>query len=87
MSQHLEVGGVLIVDGWVRPEAWKEPGTVHAVSGTKNEIALARVRRSERHGNKTILEAHHLAATPDNIDHLVDRHEMTLFDEDEYLAA
>ena len=87
MTGHLSPGGVLIVDGWVRPEAWKDPGSVNVVSGKKGDIAVARVGRSERRGDKTVLELHHLVGTRDGVDHLVDRHEMTLFAEDDYLDA
>ena len=87
MARHLSPGGVLIVDGWVRPDAWKEPGSVNSVSGRKDRIAVARVGRSERRGDKTVLELHHLVTTEDGVDHLVDRHELTLFNEDDYLGA
>ena len=86
MSRHLVEGGVFIVDGWVRPSAWKE-GIVHLVSGQRNGLAIARVGRSERHGAKTVLELHHLVGSQASIDHLVERHELTLFSDEEYRDA
>ncbi len=87
MSRHLADGGVLIVDGWVRPSDWKDPGAVHVVSGKRDGLAVARVGRSERRGSKTILELHHLVGSDSSVDHLVDRHELTLFTEQEYRDA
>jgi hypothetical protein len=87
MSRHLTKGGVLVVDGWVRPSAWKDPGTAHVVSGRRDGLAVARVGRSERHGTKTILELHHLVGSEASVDHLVDRHELTLFTDQEYREA
>lgn len=87
MSGHLADAGVLIIDGWVRPSAWKEPGAPHVVSGTHDGLAVARVGRSERQGTKTILELHHLVATDSSVDYLVDRHELTLFTDEEYRDA
>ncbi len=29
MAQHLNPGGVLIADGWVRPDAWRDGGYMH----------------------------------------------------------
>lgn len=87
MSRHLSPGGLLIVDGWVRPDAWKKEVSVHALSGQKDDVAIARVGRSQRRGNKTVLELHHLVATPDGVDHLVDSHELTLFADADYLHA
>ena len=87
MSRHLAAGGVLIIDGWVRPSAWKDPGTVQLVSGKRDGLAVARVGRSERQGTKTILELHHLVGSASSVDHLVDRHELTLFTDQEYREA
>lgn len=87
MSRHLTEEGVLVVDGWVRPNAWKEPGTCHVVSGMRDGLAVARVGRSERRGKKTILELHHLVGSESSVDHLVDRHELTLFTDEEYREA
>lgn len=86
MSRHLAPAGVLVIDGWVRPGAW-EDGHVHTISGTRDGVAVARVGRSERDGMTTILELHHLVATSAAAEHLVERHELTLFTDDEYKQA
>lgn len=87
MSRHLTPGGVLVVDGWVRPDAWIESGSVSALSATREDIAVARVTKTSRSGATTLLEMHHLVATSEGVEHLVDRHEMTLFTADEYEHA
>lgn len=87
MAAHLSVGGVLIVDGWVRPDAWIDPGTVHAQAAKGDGVAVARVGRSRRDGNKTYLELHHLVGTMDGIEYLVDHHELSLFTDQEYEEA
>lgn len=87
MSRHLATGGVLIVDGWVRPAAWIEPGVADLVGGVRDDIVIARVGRSERQGNKTILELHHTVGTESSIEHFVEHHELTLFTDDEYRHA
>ena len=35
MARHLHDGGVLIVDGWVRPDAWRGGGSTHRHSGRR----------------------------------------------------
>lgn len=87
MARHLTVGGVLIVDGWIRPDAWIEPGTVHALSTTREGIAVARAGRSWRDGKKTFLDLHYLVAAEDGITYLVDHLELTLFTDEEYQDA
>lgn len=87
MAAYLAPGGVLVIDGWIRPDAWREDLSVHALSGVRDGTAVARVGRSTRDGRRTVLDLHHLVATEDEVQHLVDRHELTLFDTEEYLGA
>ncbi len=87
MASHLAVDGTLIVDGWVRPDAWLDGGSVHAVAANDADIAVARASRTWRADNKSVLEMHHLVATSSGVEHLVDRHELTLFSDGDYGAA
>ena len=80
-------GGVLVVDGWVRPDEWREPGTTHVETVRRGDTTVVRASHSRREGRVTRLEMHHLVVTPDAIDHLVDHHALTLFTPDEYEAA
>jgi SAM-dependent methyltransferase len=87
MASHLNPGGVLIVDGWVRPDAWRDGGSTGVEVATSKEMKVARVVHSRRDGSATHLEMHHLVATQDGIQHLVDYHDLTLFTPEEYEAA
>jgi SAM-dependent methyltransferase len=87
MAAHLAPGGVLIVDGWVRADAWIEPGTVHVVTARRDSLAVARVGRSQRDGATTHLELHHLVATLEGVEHIVDHHELRLFEPTDYEDA
>ena len=87
MGAHLSAGGVLVVDGWVRPDAWVDPGKVHAEAANGEGVAVTRVGKSRRDGNKTLLELHHLVGTMDGIEYLIDHHELTLFTDQEYEKA
>lgn len=87
MASHLAPRGVLIVDSWVRTDAWRDDEPVHAISGVRDGVAVARVGRSERFERRTVLDMHHLVATAQGVEHLVDRHELTSFTRDEHVAA
>jgi ubiquinone/menaquinone biosynthesis C-methylase UbiE len=87
MARHLTPGGVLIVDGWVRPDAWISGGTTEATTATSERVTVVRMSRSRRQGDRTFLEMHHLIGTPDGIEHVVDHHELTLFAPADYEAA
>ncbi len=87
MSRHLNAGGVLIVDGWVRPDAWISGGRTEVTLASSDDVEVVRMSRSRRQGDRTFLEMHHLLSTADGIEHLVDRHELTLFAPSDYEAA
>jgi SAM-dependent methyltransferase len=87
MAAHLNPGGVLIVDGWVRPDAWRD-GIWGAIDTAEDDdVKVVRVSRSSREGSLTRLEMHHLVATPEGIEHVVDHHELTLFEPGSYEDA
>jgi len=87
MAAHLTGGGVLVVDGWVRPDAWRGDVSTHVVTASDEETTVARVGRAVRQGRTTHLEMHHLVATPDGVEHLVDHHDLTLFSPADYETA
>ena len=70
-------GGVLVIDDWLRPEAWRDPGKQHALATGAENLAVAHVGWSHRSGNRTRLEMHHLIATRDGVEHVVAHHLMT----------
>jgi SAM-dependent methyltransferase len=87
MADHLHPDGLVILDGWVRPDAWRPSGSVHIDVAEGAGLSVVRVTRSERSGQTTHLEMHHLVASPDSVEHLVDHHDLTLFEPVEYEEA
>jgi len=68
---------VLIVDGWVRPDAWWPGTNVQALAETAGGVAAARV-----------LDMRYLIATADDgFEQEQERHELTLFSDEAYRAA
>jgi SAM-dependent methyltransferase len=87
MAAHLSPGGVLVIDGWVRPDRWREPGLVQADAQTGAELAVARLSRSRRDGAHTVLDMRYLIGTSEGIESAEERHELTLFADEEYRRA
>jgi SAM-dependent methyltransferase len=87
MARHLNPEGLLIVDGWLRPDAWMDRAPVQVLVATSEETTVARVGRSVRDRTATRLEMHYLIANQDGIEHVVELHELTLFSNDDYTAA
>jgi len=87
LGRHLSDKGVLIVDGWVRPDEWKGDVGLDAMLGEDDNTKVTRVSRSVREGNRTILNMEYLIATQDAIEHIAERHELRLHTPEEYDAA
>jgi trans-aconitate methyltransferase len=88
MAAHLAPGGVLVVDGWVRPDAWRPGTNVDALAETGDGVAAARVARTWREGDRTVLDMRYLIATADQgFEQEQERHELTLFSDEAYRAA
>lgn len=87
MAAHLAHRGVLIVDGWVTPEAWRPGVNVHALAETGDTDAAARVSRTWREGNRSHLGMRYLIATAEGFEEMQEEHVLTLFTDQEYRQA
>lgn len=86
MARHLVPGGVLVVEPWLGPDAYKV-GSLHMNTVDRPDLKLARVVRSIMEGNLSVMEMHHLVATPEGVESFVERHELGLFTPEEYRGA
>jgi len=86
MSRHLKPGGLLIVEPWLTPERWHKR-SVHANFVDQPELKIARMNISKSNGRLSVMDMHHLVATPKRVEHFVERLVMGLFTHEEYLDA
>lgn len=86
MARHLNPGGLLVVEPWFTPEQWA-PGRLEVVDHEADGTRLVRMTRSDIDGNVALMDMHYLIADGNGIEHLEERHRMTLFTFAEYEAA
>ena len=86
MANHLEPGGVLVVEPWLAPDAWRERH-VGAVFVDEPELKIARINVAERDGAVSIVEFQYLVGTPDGVERFSERHELGLITVEQYLEA
>jgi SAM-dependent methyltransferase len=84
MISHLRPGGVFVMDGWIRPDAWADDEPIHVHHASDATVTVTRMSRSHRQGNASFLDMHHLIGSSEGIEHAVDVHEMTLFESRHY---
>jgi ubiquinone/menaquinone biosynthesis C-methylase UbiE len=86
MARHLKPGGLLVVESWPTPKQW-QIGRLGSNFVDESNLKIARFSISKTRGSLSILDLHHLVATPNRIQHFMERLEMGLFTHEEYLDA
>ena len=86
MARHLRPGGVLIIEPWITPQAWR-PSTVHSTFVDEPDLKIARLNVSEVDDRVAVMDLHHLVGTPEGVEYFVERHELGLFTHEEYVGA
>jgi SAM-dependent methyltransferase len=88
LAAHVAPGGVLILDGWVRPDQWRDnfrpdhPDVAH-----DSDVTVVRLSFSRREGSITELEMHHLVQTDAGIEYFTETHRLRLTATDDYVSA
>jgi ubiquinone/menaquinone biosynthesis C-methylase UbiE len=86
MSRHLKPGGVMLVEPWFGPEAWKT-GSVRTAFVDQPDLKIVRMNLSEQKGNLSVFTFHFLVGTPKGVRYFNEYHELALFTQAEYFAA
>jgi SAM-dependent methyltransferase len=86
LTRHLDTAGVLVIEPWFTPQAW-HPGSLHALFIDEPELKIARINLSQVDGRISFFDLHYLIGTLEGVEHLVERHELGLFEVEEMRAA
>ena len=86
MARHLNPGGVLIVEPWLRPDQWIADH-VQVLDQEADGVRLLRMTMGRGDGSHAILDMHYLVASSTGIEYLVESHRTTLFTLSEYESA
>lgn len=87
LAAHVASGGVLILDGWVRPDEWSDTYQGGPDVASDEEMTVVRLSFSRRIGNVTELDMHHLVRTESGIDYFVEKHRLALTPTAEYVSG
>lgn len=85
-KEHLNPGGVILVEPWLTPEAWRE-GHTSMLTAESEEVKLCRISRTERDGRRSVLAFHYLIAARGEVEYVTEAHELTLFTREEMLSC
>lgn len=86
MASHLAPGGVLVVEGWIGTDDWDEDH-IGSLYVDEPDLKIARMNLATTRDRFSVVDFHYLVATPDEISHFTELHELYLFTPEEYTAA
>lgn len=86
LAEHLEPGGVVILEPWLFPSSY-HAGAVHLGSYGSKRFPIARMNLAERRGARSIMDMHYLVGDRTGVRHWVERHDMGLFSRGQYRHA
>jgi SAM-dependent methyltransferase len=86
MRDHLNPGGVLIVDPWFEP-GYLTDGWVSTLNGKNDEVTVCRMGRTTLRGSVSRIEFEYLVGRASGIERLSEVHDLTLFTQQQMEAA
>jgi len=87
LAAHVGRPGVLILDGWLRPDVWQAGYRAEPDIASDDEVTVVRLALTKRIGNITELDMHHLVRTSTEIDYFSETHRLALTPTEEYVSA
>lgn len=87
LAAHVAPGGVLVLDGWIRPDEWRGDYRGEPDVARDEEVMVVRVAFSSREGSVTELDMHHLVRTQAGIEYFSEVHRLALTPTEHYVAA
>jgi SAM-dependent methyltransferase len=85
-ADHLEPGGVVIIEPWLDPSVWR-PGTLHALFVDEPDVKIARMSSSATEGDVSVIGFEYLISTAEGIQRESEVHRLGLFSRVQYLDA
>ncbi len=88
MARHVRPGGVLIIEPYFTPQAWKPRTSAPAANLVDNpKITIVRMIDWVREANVVRSTFHYLVGTASSVEYFTETHEMGLFSANQYRAA
>lgn len=79
LARHTAPGGVVVVEPWLTPAAFRA-GLIHYVVAEDGGTTVVRMNGSRVRGNRSIFDFHHLVGRAGEVEHFVETHDLGLFD-------
>jgi SAM-dependent methyltransferase len=86
MANHLEPAGILIVEPWLFPDQyWLNKLNAEFID--QDDLKITRMFITKREGRISVYDIHYLVGSPSGIEYFVEREELGLYTNEEYLSS
>ncbi len=86
MADHLEPGGVMIVEGWLTPDVWID-GHLHLDHVDRPDLKIARLSVSRSDGDISVIDMYHLIGTSEEVQSFSESMRLRMFTVQQCLDA
>jgi SAM-dependent methyltransferase len=86
LARHTAAGGVVVVEPWITPQAFRL-GRPHYLVAEGEDVVVLRMNSTERRRGRSIFQFHHLVGRGGRVEHRVETHDLGLFDRRTMSAA
>jgi len=86
LARHLAPGGVLLVEGFIKPDQF-QAGHVQLLCVDEPDLKVTRMAAGEVSTGRVEFEFHYLVGRPEGIEYFMEPHHVSLFRDEEYVAA
>ena len=88
MTRHLAPGGVLVIEPWLTPGSFDPNHLGRVITVSQPDLEAVRMNDARVEDGVSIMDFHYLVARPgEPMRHVVERHALALFTDDEYRSA
>ena len=87
MANHLQPGGLLLIDPWFMDHEINRSDRVSATFVDQPELKISRITSQTTKGKQSILDMHHLVGSPASVEYFSESHIMGIYSESDYLQA
>lgn len=86
MAEHLNPGGLLLVEPWFTPEQWR-PGRIDALTVDDPQLKITRMNTTGVEGRISTIDFHYMVGTPQGVRYFTEHHALGLLELAEMEAA
>jgi len=85
--EHLNPGGMILVEPWFTPDRWRPDGRVHMLTAESELGSICRMSSTDTRKSQSMVKFHYLEGTMEGVAHFTETHLLGLFTVEQMTGA